>query len=133
VIFEILYTSVLARNAAPDCVAQIVRRARTFNASAQITGLLVFDGERFCQLIEGPEDAVVRLAARIEVDPRHEQFLIAKQGSHAGPRRFATWAMGYALDPGQGFMEKLHGALGGEAMVQHMQHGLALLDLIVEP
>jgi Sensors of blue-light using FAD len=129
-IFEILYTSALSRDAAPDCVGDIIRQSRVFNSSSGITGLLVFDGERFCQLLEGPEIAVRSLARRIEGDPRHEQFLIAHQGTREEPRRFAGWAMGYAQDPSRQFMDTLHGAIGGEAMLKHVQQGAALLDII---
>lgn len=53
-----LYQSKLAPGVDATCVAQIVKKARAFNESAQITGILVFDGEFFCQYIEGPSNQV---------------------------------------------------------------------------
>jgi len=58
---EILYCSELAPDLPPDTVASIVARARVRNGELGITGLLVFDGQRFCQHIEGPPGALQTL------------------------------------------------------------------------
>lgn len=52
---RIVYSSQLAPSVPAECVADIVRTARQFNAAHGITGLLVFDGQRFCQYLEGPD------------------------------------------------------------------------------
>jgi hypothetical protein len=77
-------------------VREIVREARNKNEKREITGLLVFDGLRFCQYLEGPEDAVYSLSERIRKDNRHIELAIKEHGPLQGDRRFA-WAMGYAL------------------------------------
>lgn len=96
--FELIYRSVMSEDASPSCVADIVRVSRSYNQQHGITGLLVFDGMNFWQLLEGDCDAVVALANRIERDPRHRDFHIAHQGFRDAPRRFREWAMAYALD-----------------------------------
>lgn len=92
---EILYCSVLAANQSPVVVGQIVAVARLRNAERGITGLLVFDGMRFCQHFEGPRDAVVRLMGRIEDDPRHAQVRVVYEGTLA-QRRYQRFEMGLA-------------------------------------
>jgi hypothetical protein len=77
-------------------VREIVREARNKNEKREITGLLVFDGLRFCQYLEGPEDAVYSLSERIRQDNRHIEFAIKEHGPLQSERRF-SWAMGYAL------------------------------------
>lgn len=96
-LFGFLYTSELAPAAEVRDVADIVRRARSFNRNNGITGILVFDGLRFCQYIEGQRDVILTLARRIQTDDRHRLFKVLHQG-HASDRRFSDWSMGYALD-----------------------------------
>lgn len=127
-IFEILYTSELSDVAAARSVGEIVHRSRIHNASVGITGLLVFDGKRFCQLLEGDQDAVIVLCNRIEADLRHDRFRICHQGANEGPRRFSNWAMGYALDRGHDFIDSLLAVGNGAAMAEQLQKRSALLD-----
>jgi len=97
-IFELIYRSVMSTDASPSCVADIVRASRGYNQQHGITGLLVFDGEKFWQLLEGDCDAVVALTNRIERDTRHRDFHITHQGFRDSRRRFGNWSMAYALD-----------------------------------
>ena len=55
----LLFVSSLAPGAAPDTVITIARQARRNNARTGITGLLVFDGKYFAQLMENSTEAVV--------------------------------------------------------------------------
>jgi hypothetical protein len=92
---EILYCSVLAADQPPTAVGQIVTQARARNAEDGITGLLVFDGMRFCQHVEGPRKQVLRLLHRIESDPRHVQIRVVYEGALA-QRRYERFEMGLA-------------------------------------
>jgi hypothetical protein len=114
-IFEFVYTSVLAPAADVRSIADIVRRSRSHNRAHGISGLLVFDGERFCQYLEGECEEVIMLAGRIETDPRHTQFTIAHQGFGGEQRRFPNWDMAYALDTGGTVMEALANLRGPDA------------------
>lgn len=74
----------------------ILDTARTRNAAEDITGLLLFDGSSFMQLLEGPEDAVERVFSSIADDARHTG--IVRIHSETGvTREFSDWAMGYSL------------------------------------
>ena len=68
---QILYLSRLVSGCSYDVFAAICRVARAFNDSSDLRGILVFDGHRFAQLIEGPAPAAQALMARIARDPRH--------------------------------------------------------------
>lgn len=92
---EILYCSLLAPQQPPQVVGQIVTRARTRNAQDGITGLLVFDGLRFCQHLEGPRDAVRALMTRLEADPRHVEMMVLYEGRLA-ERRYPRFEIGLA-------------------------------------
>jgi len=92
---EILYFSQLAPDQPTDVVGQIVARARARNAREEITGLLVFDGMRFCQHFEGPRRNVLRLMERIEADPRHVQMRVVYEGELL-QRRYHAFDLGLA-------------------------------------
>lgn len=92
---EVLYVSTLAPESPLSTVSRIAARARIANPVAGITGLLVFDGRRFCQLIEGPRDAVLALTQKIRHDSRHTRMAILYQGPVA-ERRFHSFRLGYA-------------------------------------
>ena len=92
---EILYFSQLAPHQPTHVVGQIVARARARNAREGITGLLVFDGMRFCQHLEGPRSNVLQLMERIESDPRHVQMRVVYEGELL-QRRYHTFDLGLA-------------------------------------
>lgn len=92
---EILYCSLLAPDQPTEIVGQIVSRARVRNASEGITGLLVFDGMRFCQHFEGPRRQVLGLLNRLEADPRHTEMRVVYEGELLG-RRYRRFDMGLA-------------------------------------
>ena len=92
---EILYFSQLAPDQPTDVVGQIVARARARNAREGITALLVFDGMRFCQHIEGPRRNVLQLMERIEADPRHVQMRVVYEGELL-QRRYHAFDLGLA-------------------------------------
>jgi hypothetical protein len=90
---EILYGSLLASAQPPNIVGQIVSQARNRNAARGITGLLVFDGMRFCQHFEGSRADVVALMATIETDPRHTEVRVLHRSS-IDRRRYARFDLG---------------------------------------
>jgi len=92
---EILYFSQLAPDQPTDVVGQIVARARARNAREGITALLVFDGMRFCQHIEGPRRNVLQLMERLEADPRHVQMRVVYEGELL-QRRYHAFDLGLA-------------------------------------
>ena len=75
---------------------RICEQSRLNNLRDHITGLLVFDGQAFCQFVEGSEPGIAALRARLEVDPRHGNMRVLQFGPRAGSRRFPRWRLGYA-------------------------------------
>ncbi len=81
-----------------DCLA-IQRKSSIYNSLIDITGLLLFNSRRFVQVLEGREDVVRDLYARISSDPRHHGIVILGE-EHVAERQFGQWAM--AFDEGNG-------------------------------
>ncbi|MET1114792.1 MAG: BLUF domain-containing protein [Comamonas sp.] len=92
-----LYHSRLAPDAPLSCISDVIKTARSFNASHGLTGILVFDGQHFLQYLEGPQQPLWDLLVRIAQDPRHVNFTLQHRAPCPGARVFRTWSMGYAL------------------------------------
>ena len=124
-----LYHSMLAESADARCVAEIVKTARHFNSRAGLTGLLVFDGQRFCQYLEGPQAALTALVAKLQRDPRHTRFTPLLHAPLGGARRFQHWAMGYAyVDDGDPL--SAIAALPGDEALQYLQALAFTIDAV---
>lgn len=101
-----LYRSKLAPGTHASCVATIIKAARHFNASRQITGMLVFDGENFFQYIEGTPGQLQALIDALAQDDRHVAFTPLERKPCRAGRRYGRWSMGYLeLDDAQGLAE----------------------------
>jgi hypothetical protein len=117
-LFAFLYSSVLSPAYPASCVAAIVRNARETNAQQGFTGLLVFDGQRFCQYLEGPRHALQQLLERIQADPRHGDFTLHHQGPLAGPRAFQDWSIAYAEIEDAMPLEEIAALAGAQAQAR---------------
>jgi hypothetical protein len=116
-LYEVLYCSTLAQDLPPGTVGSITSRARMRNAERDITGLLVFDGQRFCQHLEGPPEAIDALMQQIEEDPRHVDVRVVYEAPLAA-RRYSGFGMGLAECEGPDLMAGVH-VLIGEAALRH--------------
>lgn len=94
-LYEVLYVSTLAPEQPLSMVAEIAGRARQVNGELDITGLLIFDGQRFCQQLEGPKKVVLKLIERIRNDPRHVNVEVLHHGPLAG-RRFQNFSLAFS-------------------------------------
>ncbi|WP_108398700.1 BLUF domain-containing protein [Devosia submarina] len=76
-------------------ITDIVDQSRLKNAELEVTGVLVFDGTHFAQLVEGPETNVRALRAAIESDARHQDIKTVLD-SAATERRLPNWSLAYS-------------------------------------
>lgn len=93
--FQLLYISRLVPAGDFRVVRKIVEVARRMNPARGISGALLFDGERFCQLLEGSEISVRGLMGRIEIDPRHANVRVLQAGAFGDGLMSPRWASGY--------------------------------------
>ncbi len=82
--------------AKPDLSAErlqtLVEDASRFNKMAGVTGVLLHDGERFLQYIEGPPDGIDSVYERILQAGSHVDIVELARG-RLGQRQFPYWAM----------------------------------------
>ena len=131
-ISTLLYVSQLALDAPVDAVASITRQARVRNEQDGVTGLLMFDGANFAQMIEGPADAISDLVERIRNDRRHRSIEVLSFGTRPWARRFADWKLGYlAVESEDQSIERLRGLrdtgawAAFDVIAQHLDVGVA--------
>ena len=93
--YEVLYVSTLAPHQPINTVAEIAAKARHNNAQLDITGLLIFDGQRFCHQLEGIKKSVLKLTERIRDDPRHVNVEVLHHGVLA-ERRFRQFSLAFS-------------------------------------
>jgi hypothetical protein len=94
-LFELLYISFADGGLTTENVQSLAFQASASNAKTGITGMLVFDGERFCQHLEGEEITVRRMYETLLRDDRHYDVRVL----HSGPstqRKFRRFTMGFA-------------------------------------
>jgi hypothetical protein len=101
--FQLTYIST-ARDglSVADC-ADILTKSNENNALKGVSGLLLFNSRRFVQVLEGKEEAVRAVYARICADPRHHGMVIVGEECVA-ERQFDQWAMAFddgSADAGQ--------------------------------
>ena len=113
-----LYHSRLAPDAPLSCISEVIKTARSFNASHGLTGILVFDGQHFLQYLEGPQQPLWDLLVRIAQDKRHVNFTLQHQGPSPNGRLFRAWSMGYALVDDADPLAGLSGLVGQEALAK---------------
>ena len=124
---RLLYVSELSPGTSATEVSRIVGASRRRNAGDGITGLLIFDGSRFCQYVEGSSAALTALRDRLEQDFRHTRVEVLLEGPFAGPRRFSDWRLGY-VDVVDGDEIGAMRDLSGDDAMAAFEHLLPLLD-----
>lgn len=92
-----LYVSIsrLAPEDTIEEVEKIVAVSRPRNRDLDVTGALLFTGERFVQLLEGPTEGIVALQQSIFRDPRHRQVTTI-HSRDVDDREFFAWSLAYA-------------------------------------
>ena len=87
-------------------VGAIIHLSRRNNRQVGVTGVLLFDGRRFLQLLEGEAAAVESVWRRIARDGRHaEPEVVADRAVDV--REFGHWDMALLRLDGSGFTREL--------------------------
>jgi len=114
-IYHVLYRSHATVVPATEELQRLLDQARTYNAEAHLTGLLLYRDGRYVQVLEGPKDEVRAAYARIRRDPRHAHVVTVSEG--LGPeRRFPDWCMALGNGAEPAVDRLLDAALAGEPL-----------------
>jgi len=97
-LLELIYTSLTEAKTASDNVADILASSENNNLELSITGLLLFDGERYIQILEGEKVNLESLYDVICKDSRHHSVELLHKGAITD-RSFENWRMAYESIP----------------------------------
>lgn len=92
---QVIYTSAATRELKREELSDLLRQSRLHNLQAGITGILLHSQGSFFQVLEGEQNLVDDLVARIARDPRHANLTIIIR-EPISRRSFADWTMGFA-------------------------------------
>lgn len=92
---QFLYLSHLVASVRYDVVSAICQVSRRRNADLSLAGVLLFDGHRFCQWLEGPAAALAQVRESIGRDPRHEQVTVLVDRPQPALPATEPWQAGY--------------------------------------
>ncbi len=100
-LFSLIYVSSARVSLTETEIEQILMKARQKNKVEGISGMLLYKGGNFLQVLEGPEPAVTALMEIIRNDNRHHGILVL-QKERISSRRFGRWEMAFTyLNNGQ--------------------------------
>ena len=89
---SLTYTSLARIDLTANDLEAIHRTAREVNALEGITGLLIFNGTHFLQIVEGVAAAIDELVERLRRDARHSGLEIRDERKIEA-RSFPDWSM----------------------------------------
>lgn len=93
-LIQLVYVSRATQDMTPENLTGLLAKIRPNNQKNAITGMLLFDGRSFMQVIEGNSRDIQHLFARIQLDPRHANIVHILEKPIV-KRQFPDWSMGF--------------------------------------
>ena len=91
---SLIYVSTSVKLLNDEELLDILKISRENNSSKDVTGLLLYKGGNFMQVLEGPDEAVEALYEKIKVDPRHKDVNVLSR-EQISARQFPAWEMAF--------------------------------------
>ena len=82
-------------------LGEIVAPERWYNTCNDVSGMLLYTGMHFLEILEGEEAVLNEIWSRLKHDDRHAS-LVHIGDEPCGERRFPDWKMAYADDEAVG-------------------------------
>ena len=73
--YAIVYVSTASQELEKKEIQEILKQTKDWNNDHDITGLLLFSGGNFFQIIEGEKDQILELFQGINIDTRHHNII----------------------------------------------------------
>ena len=91
-LIELTYVSEPAQEMSFLGLMRLLYHSYLRNASAGVTGALIFENNRFGQVIEGPKNQIEDLWGKIQKDTRHKNIHLV-ESKPIKQRSFSKWTM----------------------------------------
>ena len=92
--YELVYCSAARRDLSSGDISAILKTARDFNSENNITGCLLYYNHEFIQVLEGKQEIIQSLFAKINKDDRHFDIMVLAGGDKE-KRVFNSWSMAF--------------------------------------
>jgi len=91
---SLMYVSTSVKLLNDEELLDILKISRENNSSKDVTGLLLYKGGNFMQVLEGPDEAVEAQYEKIKADPRHKDVNVLSR-EQISARQFPAWEMAF--------------------------------------
>lgn len=129
---QIVYCSEAAEHFSPQQLVALLEKSRANNQGRGLTGMLLYRGGNFLQVLEGDSAVVRALVDRIGQDPRHHRISVLSE-TQSEVRDFPDWSMGFAdlsslpADGLPGFTHFLESDLSASSFARQLPQAKRLL------
>ena len=93
--YQLVYVSAATHEFKGAELADLLRVARENNGRDGVTGMLLYHGGSFFQVLEGGRDKVHEIFRRVEKDPRHQKVTVLHEEELVEERDFPDWSMAW--------------------------------------
>lgn len=93
-LIHLVYVSTARAELSQPELRRILAASARNNVPVEVTGMLLYSGGCFMQVLEGEEAAVDGVYGRIAADPRHKDVTVLERAPIEA-RSFPTWTMGF--------------------------------------
>ena len=104
---RVIYCSTVTSSLEKDNFIELVRASVINNKNLNITGILLFNGRYFFQVLEGDNSVVNKLLDKIGDDDRHDEIDILSRRA-IDSRLFPKWSM-ELIDANNDFFKETYG------------------------
>lgn len=121
---HLVYVSSASNLLKDEELLALLEKAREKNQRLGVTGMLLYKGGNFLQVLEGEEEVVMPLYEEISQDPRHHQVILVGK-RQVTERMFPEWQMAFVnlqninLEEVPGYSPYLNEPFTPENFVQH--------------
>lgn len=109
-ILLLAYISDATREYSEAEMEELLKVCRRNNQKINVTGMLLYAGNKFLQILEGEPAIVQDLYAKLETDDRHKNAVVMDT-QLANKRNFVGWSMGYERASAREMADELDGYL----------------------
>ena len=93
-LIHLIYCSTATHEMSESELLELLQVARQRNLPLKVTGMLLYGGGVFLQVLEGPAASVDMLYKKLERDPRHHSLFLLER-EPVSERSFPDWSMGF--------------------------------------
>lgn len=93
---RLVYVSKATKEMSSDMLMELLKQSRENNTLLGLSGMLLYGGGNFFQILEGEKEAVESMYEKILQDERHEESVLVDR-SEIKERTFAEWTMGFEV------------------------------------